>query len=302
MSHPLPCLKAHAKINLDLRVTGVLPGGYHAISTVFQSLDLHDTVSMAEHDGALTVRSSHADVPVDGDNLCAKAAAQMWRVCGRPGAPRGWRIVIDKQVPMAAGLGGGSSDAAATILGLAMAWGIDPGDGRLAEAASLVGADLGYFLLGGTALGVGRGNQLTPLPDLRQAEVVLVQPPFGLATADVYRWHDEIRRGGRAGLRRAGRRRLPQRPAVGRRDTAARDPGPGGTAARPRCTAGGDDRQRVRGLRPLRPRRHRGPRRRCHAGRGASRDSHADAGARGLPPVDARPIVGAAPGASPLLP
>lgn len=192
MSHPLPCLKAHAKINLDLRVTGVLPGGYHAISTVFQSLDLHDTVSMAEHDGALTVRSSHADVPVDGDNLCAKAAAQMWRVCGRPGAPRGWRIVIDKQVPMAAGLGGGSSDAAATILGLAMAWGIDPGDGRLAEAASLVGADLGYFLLGGTALGVGRGNQLTPLPDLRQAEVVLVQPPFGLATADVYRWHDEI--------------------------------------------------------------------------------------------------------------
>lgn len=185
-------LRAHAKINLDLRVTGIRDDGYHEICTVFQSLDLHDTITMTPSYAGLTVRSDVPGVPPDGANLCAKAAARMWRVFGRPGEPRGWRIVIEKRVPMAAGLGGGSSDAAATMVGLAICWGVDPQDERLVGVASAVGADVAYFLVGGTALGVGRGDWLTPLPDLRPAEVVLVQPAFGLSTADVYRWHDEV--------------------------------------------------------------------------------------------------------------
>jgi 4-diphosphocytidyl-2-C-methyl-D-erythritol kinase len=192
MSQRVLILKAHAKINLDLRITRIRDDGYHDIATVFQSLDLHDTVTMEPREGPLTVRSGQRGVPVDGDNLCARAAAQMWRAFGRRGTPGDWCITLDKRVPMEAGLGGGSSDAAATLLGLALAWDVDLQDARLQEAAAAVGADVSYFLVGGTVLGLGRGDQLVPLPDVSRAEVVLVQPPFGLATADVYRWYDEL--------------------------------------------------------------------------------------------------------------
>lgn len=183
-------LRAHAKINLDLRVGPLDASGYHAISTVFQSLALHDVVTLEARNGDVEVTSDDPAVPGGQGNLCARAVDALWREVGRPGPPGGYSVALEKRVPSAAGLGGGSSDAATVIAALARAWGVPVDDPRVRRAASRVGADVGYFLVGGTALGTGRGDALTPLADLPPFEVVLVCPPFGLRTAEVYRLHD----------------------------------------------------------------------------------------------------------------
>lgn len=183
-------LRAHAKINLDLRVGARHPDGYHDISTVFQALALHDVVQLDRRDGPLVVTSDDPKVPGGQANLCAKAVEALWRALDRPGVPGGYAIALEKRIPSAAGLGGGSSDAAAVIVALAGEWGVPVQDPRVRAAAARVGADVPYFLIGGTALGVGRGDVLTPLDDGPAAEVVLVQPAFGLSTAEVYGLHD----------------------------------------------------------------------------------------------------------------
>lgn len=185
-------LRAHAKINLDLRVTRRRPDGYHDISTIFQSLALHDVVTLEAHDGPLEVTADDPGVPGGRANLCAKAVDALWQALGRPGEPAGWHVTLEKRIPAAAGLGGGSSDAAAVMAGLARQWAVAEDDARVLAAAARVGADVPYFLVGGTVLGTGRGDVLTPLPDLPASEVVLVQPAFGLSTAHVYGLHDAV--------------------------------------------------------------------------------------------------------------
>lgn len=185
-------LRAHAKINLDLRVAARRADGYHDISTVFQSLALHDVVTVQPNAGGLEVTADHADVPPGDGNLCAAAVRAMWQAFGRDGQAGGYSIRIEKQIPVAAGLGGGSSDAAAVIAALAGEWGAGLDDERVVSAARSVGADVPYFLVGGTALGIGRGDVLTPLADRPPVEVVLVHPAFGLQTAEVYRLHDDL--------------------------------------------------------------------------------------------------------------
>ena len=186
-------LRAHAKINLDLRVLGTRADGYHDISTVFQTIALHDVLTIEARPGPIEVTCDTVDVPVGEGNLCARAVRALWAACGKPGEPAGVRVHVEKRVPMAAGLGGGSSDAATTLSGVARLWGLPAEDARVHGAAKAVGADVAFFLLGGTALGVGRGDELIPLPDPTPAEVVLVQPHFGVSTPDAYRWCDELR-------------------------------------------------------------------------------------------------------------
>lgn len=185
-------LRAPAKINLDLRVGPRRPDGYHDISTVFQALALHDVVEVTPSAGPLVVTTDDPSIPGGAGNLCAKAIAALWKTMSRPGEPMGYAVHVEKRIPAEAGLGGGSSDAAAVLVAVSREWGLAPGDARVHAAAALVGADVPFFLVGGTALGVGRGDQLTPLADRPPAEVVLVQPPFGLSTAEVYRRFDEV--------------------------------------------------------------------------------------------------------------
>jgi 4-diphosphocytidyl-2-C-methyl-D-erythritol kinase len=189
-------LRAHAKINLDLRVLDTRPDGYHDISTVFQTLALHDVVTVEPRAGPIVVTADDPSVPAGEANLCARAVRALWTECGRHGQPSGVNVRIEKRIPMAAGLGGGSSDAAATLLGAARLWGLGDDDPRMRQAAAVVGADVAFFLVGGTALGTGKGDVLTPLPDAPEAEVVLVQPPFGVSTPEAYRWCDELRTAG----------------------------------------------------------------------------------------------------------
>jgi 4-diphosphocytidyl-2-C-methyl-D-erythritol kinase len=179
---------AFAKINLMLRVVGRREDGYHDLQTVFQSIALHDTVTLGQTGGALRLECDDPACPTDHTNLAWTAAARLWTACGRRGDPRGLVIHLAKRIPLEAGLGGGSSDAAATLVGLARLWRVD--EQRVHEVAVSLGADVPYFLEGGTTLGLGRGDLLFPLVDVAPFWVTLVFPSFGVSTREAYGWWD----------------------------------------------------------------------------------------------------------------
>jgi 4-diphosphocytidyl-2-C-methyl-D-erythritol kinase len=187
--------RAHAKVNLDLRVLGSRPDGFHELRTVFQTIELHDTLVAVERPGPFGLKCRASGVPLDNTNLVWCAAAGLWTALGRAGEPRDAVVTIEKIIPMEAGLGGGSADAAAALLALARLWGGVPVT-LLREVGSGIGADVAFFLSGGTALGLGRGEEIYPLVDLPAHWIVIVTPPFGVSTGEAYTWYDEDRTAG----------------------------------------------------------------------------------------------------------
>jgi 4-diphosphocytidyl-2-C-methyl-D-erythritol kinase len=187
--------RAHAKVNLDLRVLGTRADGFHELRTVFQAIELHDTLTWQERPGTFTVKCRTAGVPLDDTNLVSQAASRLWKVLGRAGQPRDVAVSIDKRIPLQAGLGGGSADAAAALLALARLWGGAPMT-LLREVGTAIGADVSFFLSGGTALGLGLGEEIYPLVDLPPHWIVIVRPPFGVSTAEAYAWYDDDRAAG----------------------------------------------------------------------------------------------------------
>src|SRR5579872_4443259 len=133
-------VRAHAKVNLDLRVLGVRPDGYHELRTVFQAIELHDTLVCADRPGPFTLTCRVPQVPLDATNLVWKAAAALWTALGRAGSVADTVIQIAKQIPVEAGLGGGSADAAAALTALARLWGGAPMT-LLREVGATIGAD-----------------------------------------------------------------------------------------------------------------------------------------------------------------
>lgn len=188
-------VRAHAKVNLDLRVLGAREDGYHELRTVFQSIELHDVLTCVQRPGPFALESRTSSIPLDASNLVWKAAARLWTALGLADEPRDLLITIEKNIPMAAGLGGGSADAAAALAALARLWGGAPLS-LLRDVAAAIGSDVPFFLSGGTALGLGRGEEIYPLVDLPVHWVVIVRPPFGVSTAEAYTWHDEDRAAG----------------------------------------------------------------------------------------------------------
>src|SRR3954447_8100825 len=188
-------VRAHGKVNLDLRVLGVRPDGYHELRTVFQIIELHDTLVCTETPGPFTLKCRTPAVPLDSTNLIWKAAAALWTALGRAGDVRDTTIAIDKKIPFQAGLGGGSADAAAALVALARLWGGAPLT-LLRELGTSLGADVPFFLSGGTALGLGRGEEISPLVDMPAHFLLIVRPPFGVSTAEAYGWYDEDRAAG----------------------------------------------------------------------------------------------------------
>ena len=148
-------VRAHAKINLHLRVGTRRADGLHDLTTILQSIALHDTVTLRAVEGPCRVRCAASGVPEGESNLVWRAAHGLWSALGRRGDPRGVVITIAKRIPVAAGLGGGTADAIAVLRGLCRLWDASPGPTRLHEVAADVGADGPFFLVGGTALGVG---------------------------------------------------------------------------------------------------------------------------------------------------
>jgi 4-diphosphocytidyl-2-C-methyl-D-erythritol kinase len=193
-------LRAFAKINLSLRVSSVRPDGFHDVRTILQAIDLFDRVRCEALRGPFQIRCDMPGVPTDRTNLVWKAAQLLWEAGGRSGEPRNTAVMLQKNIPMKAGLGGGSSNAAAALLALRRLWKLRVPDEQIHALAAKLGSDVPFFLVGGTALGLGRGEEVYPLENLPRYRVVLVIPPFGVATNDAYGWFDEDEKRGREGF------------------------------------------------------------------------------------------------------
>ncbi|MCL6548161.1 MAG: 4-(cytidine 5'-diphospho)-2-C-methyl-D-erythritol kinase [Alicyclobacillus sp.] len=175
---------AYAKINLTLDVLGRRPDGYHEVDMVMQTVDLSDLVWLEETDsGRIELETSASHIPSDERNL-AYAAAEVFRKAS--GVRRGVRIRIDKVIPVAAGLGGGSADAAAVLRGLNRMWGTGYNAEELARMGAEVGSDVPFCVHMGCAVVRGRGERLQPVVHPLKAWVVLIHPPVFVSTAEVY--------------------------------------------------------------------------------------------------------------------
>ena len=190
-------VRAHAKINLDLRVLGMRPDGFHELRTVFQAVSLHDTIECIPREGPFAIECNAAGVPLDETNLIWRAAQALWRSLRRDGQVVNLLIRLDKQIPVQGGLGGGSANAAATLVALARAWRVPVRPAQLTDVAGSLGADVPFFLEGGTALGLGRGDEIYPLADLPRHWIVLLLPGFGVSSREAYEWYDQERELGR---------------------------------------------------------------------------------------------------------
>ena len=180
---------APAKLNLTLDITGTLPQGYHAVRMVLQSVDLCDRVTLSQGKGALSV-CCPGFLPQGKDNIVHRAALAFFEATGC--APEALELRIEKTIPVAAGLGGGSADAAAVLLGLNDWMGRPLSQSRLLEAAALVGADVPFCLLGGTMLAEGFGEKLRPLAPMPDCFLVLVHVGEKDSTGAMYARFDRL--------------------------------------------------------------------------------------------------------------
>ncbi|MDN6328923.1 MAG: 4-(cytidine 5'-diphospho)-2-C-methyl-D-erythritol kinase [Brachybacterium sp.] len=190
-------VRAPGKINLSLGVGAVDDRGYHALATVFQAVDLYETITAVRADELSLQVTSHVpgDTPLDGSNLALRAAELLRTEFD---LDDGAALHIDKQVPIAGGMGGGSADAAATLVALDRLWGLGLGSERLRQLGSWIGADVPFAMLGHTALGRGNGADLTTVLTHGEWTWLLAVPGGHLSTPAVFRRFDEIvARGGR---------------------------------------------------------------------------------------------------------
>lgn len=177
-------VKAPAKLNVGLRVTGKREDGYHELITIMVPVALYDLVELSPCDQGINLEVSGYPVPADSENLAFRAAQAFFGCSGIKG---GVEIGLRKEIPVAAGLGGGSSDAAATLLGLNAMWGRPLDDRSLAGLAVGLGADVPFFLMGKPALARGIGELLEPIDKWPELWYVIVTPPIEVSTAWVYR-------------------------------------------------------------------------------------------------------------------
>lgn len=184
-----------AKINLQLSVGQLRSDGYHDLVSVFHAVSLFDevTVSPADRTSVVVSGEGEAEVPLGPSNLAVKAVAALAKATGRRGRANAVRIEIRKRIPVAAGLAGGSADAAAALLACNELWGSRCSGAELAEVGAQLGSDVPFALVGGTAVGIGRGEQLTRALVSGCYHWVLAFGPSGLATRDVYAACDRLR-------------------------------------------------------------------------------------------------------------
>lgn len=174
-------LLAPAKINLFLNVLAKREDNYHELETIFQKIELYDTIILEEKEEGIEVECSYVN---EVDNLSYKAAHLLTQVFE---VKKGVKIKIEKHIPIAAGLGGGSSDAAATLMGLNKLWHLSLSQNDLLPLASKLGADVPFFIFNqGLALGTGIGSIITPLPPLPQFWLILICPKIKVSSAKIY--------------------------------------------------------------------------------------------------------------------
>ncbi len=182
-------LIAHAKINWTLSVLSQREDGYHVLEMLMQSIGLSDTLEITEDAGLAFSIVGRAPVPSGADNLVMRAAEA---IRGYAGVRRGAHIRLKKRIPVGAGLGGGSADAAATLLGLDRLWGLNLRAEELEGIALSLGADVPFCLTGGLAHAQGVGERLTHLPLPPPVDLVVIKPTAGLSTPTVFRTYDAL--------------------------------------------------------------------------------------------------------------
>lgn len=175
--------KSYAKINLTLDVLNRLENGYHTVRMIMQSLNLFDLIILDKQTHGITLSTNCKSLPNNIKNIAYKAADLFFKETGIRG---GIKILIHKNIPIAAGLAGGSGNAAAVLCALNMLYNAELSDSKLEELALSLGADVPYCISGGTQLAEGIGEQLTPLPPISGVPVVLVKPPVSISTAEIY--------------------------------------------------------------------------------------------------------------------
>ena len=181
-------VRAHAKINLGLDITGVREDGYHLLRTVMQNISLADRLELSPvRSGQIIIETTNRFLSTGPKNIAYKTARL---VLDEYGIKEGVLIKIDKKIPIAAGLAGGSADAAATLIALNMMFRLNMSPERMCELGVALGADVPFCIIGRTALAEGIGEKLTLLPEMPECRIVLVKPSFGLSTKTVYQAFD----------------------------------------------------------------------------------------------------------------
>ena len=176
--------KAPAKINLTLDVLHKRPDGFHEVEMIMTTVDLADRIWLRPAEsGNIIIKASERFVPNDRKNLAYQAAELLQQ---RYGIQKGVEITLEKSIPVAAGLAGGSSDAAATLRGLNRLWNLGLSADKLAELGAIIGSDVSFCVHGGTALATGRGEKIQSLPAPPNCWVILAKPPISVSTADIY--------------------------------------------------------------------------------------------------------------------
>ncbi len=180
--------KAHAKINLTLDVERKLDNGYHQVKMIMTTLELHDEVTLTKRDDSqIIIKSSSVVIPLDKHNIAFKAAKLLQ---DKYGVKQGVDIFIEKRIPVAAGLAGGSSDAAATLRGLNQLWKLNLSLEELANHGATIGSDVPFCVYQKTALATGTGTDLEFLNEVPNFKIVLVKPRIGVSTKYVYNNYD----------------------------------------------------------------------------------------------------------------
>lgn len=178
-------MQSFAKINWRLRVMGRRADGFHELRTIFQTVTLHDKLTFAARDDdRLHLNTTSPDIPTDESNLILRAAVALR---DRHGIRAGASIHLEKVIPVEAGLGGGSSNAAIALLGLAHLWEIETSKRELVEIGARLGADVSFFLTGGTALGTGLGTEVSPIDEVTAEHLLIVKPKAKVSTAEAYK-------------------------------------------------------------------------------------------------------------------
>jgi 4-diphosphocytidyl-2-C-methyl-D-erythritol kinase len=177
--------KAYAKINLGLDVTGKRADGYHIVKMIMQNVDLFDTLTFEDNDSdEIILTASSEKIPTDESNLICKVAKQLKETYD---VKKGAKIHLEKRIPVAAGMAGGSTDGAATYVALNELWGLGLEKKRLCELAVKLGADIPYCIMGGTALAEGIGEELTEIADMPKCCILIGKPAIDVSTAWVYK-------------------------------------------------------------------------------------------------------------------
>lgn len=183
--------KAYAKLNISLDVSSRRQDGYHDMVMVMQTISLFDQVELSLDDsGKVRARTNLPFIPGDERNLAVKAALKFLEATGHEG--QGMFIRIEKKVPVGAGMGGGSSDAAAVLRSLNRLYGSPLSGEHLLELSCAVGSDVAFCVAGGTALATGRGEKLRPLPPLPDCRFVVCKPEFSISTPELFRKLDQV--------------------------------------------------------------------------------------------------------------